>query len=54
MDFEIRLKGAFEPLLNTNDNLEELYEKFVLVINKVLVIHLWVSKEKRPIVNRPI
>lgn len=54
MDFEIRLKRAFEPLLNTNDNLEELYEKVVLVINKVLVIHFWVSKEKRPIVNRSI
>ena len=33
-DFEIRLGGAFEPVLNTDGDLEELYENVVPVTNK--------------------
>ena len=47
---EIRLGGTFKPLLNTDCNLEELYEKIVSVTNKTSEstnkISFLVQKEK--------
>ena len=44
MVFQIRLGGTFEPLLNTDCDLEEFDGKFVLVIKKAQKILLGTKK----------
>lgn len=38
--------GALQPLLDTDGDLEELYEKVAPVTNKTTKDHFWLQKEK--------
>ena len=45
-DFEIRLGRAFQPLLNTDSDLEEPYEKVASVTNKTIEDFVGYKKRK--------